>query len=289
MANICHLTEVECPVYRDNSTGRRSADKKKGLGFGVASGLVIFFVALVGVAGWSACGAAAASRVQVQNEPGRVPLVENVAVIEATKEYTRESERHVNRARNVFALNLRSIPILPEERLGIRRRLGECAERQEPVFDFAEFTRGLAEIVHVKTENCEPFAGPAIGASPNDIVFDKTKTASATARQISPFYAGDVFSLDEGYSPQLAGGKPERSSEKPDDQRKESGDRFPVVFEKLATAGLSPSQRRDDLSNTFIRLIAGSVVVVFVHALLKRIGKPNNRTRNNYAQKGDKP
>ena len=88
-------------------------------------------------------------------------------------------------------------------------------------------------------------------------------------------------------SSQFVSREPKCSGEGPYDQCEESRDRFPILLKKLASAGFSPSQRREDLGNTFFRLMIGAFIVGLVHALLKRIGKPNNKRRSNYTYKGD--
>jgi hypothetical protein len=89
--------------------------------------------------------------------------------------------------------------------------------------------------------------------------------------------------------PQSTGGAPKGDSEKSDNQSKKGGDCFPVSFEKFARASLSPSERSEDLGNTFFRLVIGALVIGLVHTLLKCIGKPNDRRRYDYGQNDEKP
>ena len=110
---------------------------------------------------------------------------------------------------------------------------------------------------------------------------------------VSPqFSNGRLFRVSEsgiGYSPQFARGQPQSTSEKADHQSKKGGDGLPIRFKEFARADLSPSQRNEDLGNTFFRLVIGALVIGLVHALLKCIGKPNDRSRHGYGQKGEKP
>lgn len=97
------------------------------------------------------------------------------------------------------------------------------------------------------------------------------------------------FDLPLARTPQLVSREPKCGSEGSHDQCKESRDRLPVRFKKFARADLSPSERAEDEGNTFFRLIIGTLVIGLIHALLKRVGKPNDQQSDGYTQKGNKP
>ena len=100
--------------------------------------------------------------------------------------------------------------------------------------------------------------------------------------QLADSSALRMFQRVRGNLPERACGKPKSGGKKPNNQGEESSDCSPIFLQALAGTGLSPSQRREDLANTFFRLVISALVIALVHALLKRIGKPNNRRRHNY-------
>lgn len=99
--------------------------------------------------------------------------------------------------------------------------------------------------------------------------------------------AGDEISFAR--LPQSLSRTPKRCREKTDNQSEESCDGLPVLFEERSGTGLSSSQRSEDLGNTFFRLIVGAFVIGLLHALVKRIRKPNNKYGNHNTRNGDNP
>jgi hypothetical protein len=79
--------------------------------------------------------------------------------------------------------------------------------------------------------------------------------------------------------PQPFGGLPQREGKEPNHQSEESRDGLAIFFKEPARADF---KRDDGLGSTFCRLEIGALVMGLLHALLKRIGKPDRQSGNGY-------
>jgi len=78
------------------------------------------------------------------------------------------------------------------------------------------------------------------------------------------FTFSSVFSVPQStisYSPKFLRGEPQADSRNSQNQSEESGYGRTILFKKISRASLSPSERSNDLGNTFFRLVVGAFVI----------------------------